>query len=198
MNQFLEVSQKRRTIYALNKEVKLSQDQINNLIQAAIKHSPSSFNSQSSRAVILFNESHNKLWNIVTNTLRKIVPAENFAATEAKIASFAAGHGTVLFFEDADVITQLQQKFATYAANFPIWSQQSAGMAQYSVWTALACENIGASLQHYNELIEAEVTAEWNLPKNWKLLAQMPFGGIAHPAGDKEFMNDAERFKRFG
>ncbi|NFV72581.1 nitroreductase, partial [Clostridium botulinum] len=34
----------------------------------------------------------------------------------------------------------------------------------------------GASLQHYNELIEEDVKKEWNIPNNWKLIAQMPFG----------------------
>lgn len=197
MNQFLESSKARRSIYAINRDVKSSAEHIEALIKDAIKLAPSSFNSQSSRAVILLGASHEELWNITEEALRKIVPAEHFKTTADKIASFRAGFGSVLFFEDETTIQALQEKFALYKDNFPIWAQHSTGIAQFSVWTALANEQIGASLQHYNELIESEVKSKWNIPSSWKLTAQMPFGGIASPAGDKTFMNDAERFKTF-
>ncbi|MDR1959368.1 MAG: hypothetical protein LBQ54_10080 [Planctomycetaceae bacterium] len=35
---------------------------------------------------------------------------------------------------------------------------------------------MGASLQHYNPLIDEAVRKEWNLPESWQLIAQMPFG----------------------
>ncbi len=196
-NTFLETIKSRRSIYALDKNVSLSQDEIEEIIKEAVKHSPSSFNSQTSRAVILFGENHDKLWNIVEDTLRKIVPAENFASTEGKIASFRAGYGTVLFFEDTDVIKGFQKDFALYAENFPIWSEQATGIAQHSVWVALAEAGIGASLQHYNPLIDDAVKAEWNLPESWNLRAQMPFGNIAAEPGEKEFMADEDRFRIF-
>lgn len=196
-NTFLETIKSRRSIYALDKNVSLSQDEIEEIIKEAVKHSPSSFNSQTSRAVILFGENHDKLWNIVEDTLRKIVPAENFASTEGKIASFRAGYGTVLFFEDTDVIEGYQKDFALYAENFPIWSEQATGIAQHSVWVALAEAGIGASLQHYNPLIDEAVKAEWNLPESWNLRAQMPFGNIAAEPGEKEFMADEDRFRVF-
>lgn len=78
-----------------------------------------------------------------------------------------------------------------------MWSEQAGGMAQLSVWSALANENIGASLQHYNPLIDAEVAKTWNIPSSWKLRAQMPFGSNEQAFGDKVFMDDAERFKIF-
>jgi len=33
------------------------------------------------------------LWNITTETLRKIVPAEKFAPTEVKMNAFGSGYG---------------------------------------------------------------------------------------------------------
>jgi predicted oxidoreductase (fatty acid repression mutant protein) len=104
----------------------------------------------------------------------------------------------VLFYEDQDVVKGLQEKFALYADNFPIWSEQASGMAQFAVWTALANANIGASLQHYNPLIETKVAARWNIPAAWKLRAQMPFGSNEKPVGEKTFIDDAARFKVFG
>ena len=189
---------KRRTQYALGKNLPISKEQTSELIQEAIKHSPSAFNSQSSRAVILFGAESEKFWNFVKEALRKIVPAEDFSASEARINGFAAGAGTVLFYENQDVVKDLQEKFALYADNFPLWSEQSSGMAQLAVWTTLANVGIGASLQHYNPLIDAEVAAEWNIPASWKLRAQMPFGSNEQPFGEKDFMDDKERFKVFG
>ncbi|MGC0054314.1 nitroreductase family protein [Brucella pituitosa] len=196
-NSYIAALKKRRTQYALGKNLPLSQDATAELIREAIKHSPSSFNSQSSRAIVLFGAESEKLWDIAKEELRKIVPADAFEQTEAKIDSFTAGAGTVLFFEDQSVVKGLQDNFALYADNFPVWSEQAGGMAQLSVWSALANENIGASLQHYNPLIDAEVAKTWNIPSSWKLRAQMPFGSNEQAFGDKVFMDDAERFKIF-
>lgn len=52
-NSYIAALKKRRTQYALGKNLPLSQDATAELIREAIKHSPSSFNSQSSRAIIL-------------------------------------------------------------------------------------------------------------------------------------------------
>jgi predicted oxidoreductase (fatty acid repression mutant protein) len=197
-NALIESIQKRHTQYALGNTLPISGKETTALIQTAIRLTPSSFNSQSSRAVILFGEQSRELWGLVEAELRKIVPAEAFAATKAKIDSFAAGAGTVLFYEDQDVVKSLQEKFALYADNFPIWSEQASGMAQFAVWTALANANIGASLQHYNPLIDAKAAARWNIPASWKLRAQMPFGSNEKPFGEKAFMDDAARFRVFG
>lgn len=196
-NPLLNSIKKRRTQYALGKSLPLSNEDVAELIREAVKHTPSSFNSQSSRAVILFGAESDKLWNIVKETLRQIVPADAFAQTEAKIDSFAAGAGTVLFYEDQDVVKGLQENFPLYADNFPVWSEQSAGMAQHSVWTALANAGIGASLQHYNPLIDQEVAKNWDVPASWKLRAQMPFGSNEQPFPEKTFMDDTDRFKVF-
>ena len=98
---------------------------IEETIREAVKHSPSAFNSQSSRVVTLYGESHAKFWNLVREALRKIVPAEAFAGTNAKIDSFVAGVGTVLFYEDQAVVKSLQEQFELYADNFPVWSEHS-------------------------------------------------------------------------
>lgn len=196
-NAFIELIKNRRTIYNLGDALPVSEDHITKLIKEAVKHSPSSFNSQTSRVVILFGAEHKKLWNIVKETLRAIVPEQAFAGTAQKIDSFAAGAGSILFFEDKDVVTGLQEQFPLYADNFPIWSEQASGIAQFAVWTALAQEKIGASLQHYNPIIDSQVQKEWNVPANWVLRAQMVFGSINEPAGDKGFMDDDVRFKVF-
>lgn len=197
-NKEIEVLTKRRTHYALSNTLPLPQDDVDALIREAIRLAPSSFNSQSSRAVILFGAESVKLWNIIRETLRKIVPAEAFASTDKKMDSFAAGAGTVLFFEDSDAIAKLQEQYPLYADNFPIFSEQSAGMAQLAVWSALSEAGIGGSLQHYNPLPDQEIAATWGLPASWKLRAQMPFGVPTAEPGPKSFIDDETRFKTFG
>lgn len=194
---FLDQIKQRRTIYAIGKNVDLTSAQIESVIKEAVNHSPSAFNSQTSRIVTLFGESHLQFWSIVRETLRKVVPEAAFEATNKKLNSFAAGYGTVLFYEDQDVVKSLQEQFALYADNFPVWSEHSSAIAQFAVWTALAEQNIGASLQHYNPIVDAEVAAFFEVPENWKLRAQLVFGSIEAPAGEKTFMSESDRFKTF-
>ena len=194
---FLDHIKQRRTIYAVGKNVALTPEQIESVIKEAVNHSPSAFNSQTSRIVTLFGESHLQFWNVVRETLRKIVPEAAFEGTNAKINSFAAGYGTVLFYEDQDVVKSLQEQFALYADNFPVWSEHSSAIAQFAVWTALSEQNIGASLQHYNPIVDAEIAEVFDIPANWKLRAQLVFGSIEAPAGEKIFMAEADRFKTF-
>ncbi|QHI19917.1 nitroreductase family protein [Acinetobacter haemolyticus] len=197
MSNFLNSIKARRTIYAIGKNVSVDQATIEETIREAVKQSPSSFNSQTSRVVTLYGASHTNFWNIVRETLRKIVPAEAFESTNAKIDSFAAGFGTALFYEDQDVVKGLQEQFALYADNFPVWSEHSSAIAQFATWTALAEIGIGASLQHYNPIIDEEVAETFAIPANWKLCAQLVFGSVEAPAGEKTYMGDAARFKTF-
>lgn len=197
-NQTIEALTRRRSQYALGKTLPLPQADVDALIREAVRQAPSSFNSQSSRALILFGAESDTFWGMVKDALRAIVPADAFGKTAEKIDSFAAGAGTVLFFEDMAAVGKLQQDFALYADNFPIWSEQSSGMAQLAVWTALAEAGIGASLQHYNPLVDEPVARKWGLPDSWKMRAMMPFGSNEAPFGPKSFMDDAERFRTFG
>ena len=197
MSTYLDAITRRRTQYALGRNVSQTPAELTALIQEAIRQAPSSFNSQSSRAVILHGEQSVAFWDIVKDELRKIVPADAFAGTEAKINSFAAGTGTVLFYEDQDVVKGLQESFPLYADNFPIWSEHSTAIAQYAVWVALSEAGIGASLQHYNPLVDEAVRSAWGIAGNWQLRAQMPFGSNEAGFGEKSYMEDEARFKVF-
>jgi len=80
----------RRKIYAISKDVKVTDARIQEIIEFGVKHAPSVFNSQSSRAVLLLGKHHDKFWSITTEILRKIVPADKFAPAEAKMKGFAS------------------------------------------------------------------------------------------------------------
>lgn len=198
VNQFIESISRRRSIYNLGKNVETPHQDIVKVIEDVVEQMPSSFHAQSSRVVVLFGDEHQKVWNIVKDTLRPMIPAEQFAQTEAKIdGCFAAGVGTVLFFEDQEVIKGQQAQFPLYADKFPEFSEQHAGMVQFAVWTALSELDLGATLQHYNPLIDNAVAEAWNLPASWMLRAQMPFGSIEQSPEPKTFIAREDRFKTF-
>ena len=197
MSKFTEMMKNRRSIYALGENLPISKDEVTALVKEVVRESPTAFNSQTQRVVFLFGDAHKKLWTMTEDALKPLTPAEAFPNTQAKLQGFAAGAGTILFFEDTDIVKNLQDSFPLYADNFPVWSEQATGLTQANVWTALAQENIGANLQHYNPVIDEAVAAEWSIPANWNLRAQMVIGSIEAPAGEKEYMEDSARFKEF-
>lgn len=178
----------RRSYYSLSNKSPITNQEIADILKSAIKHVPSAFNSQSTRIILLLNNNHTKFWEITKNTLKKLVSEEAFKNTESKIDnSFSSGYGTVLFYEDQDVIENLQKNFSTYADKFPEWSQHSSAMHQWVIWTMLEDSGFGASLQHYNPIIDDEVAKTWAIKPSWKLIAQMPFGTPLSEPEAKEF-----------
>ena len=155
MTYFTDLQIKRRSIYALGKDLELSNQELIETIQGAVLNTPTAFNSQTSRVVILLNEESDAFWNeIAYSELEKVTPAEAFEATKERLAGFAQAKGTILFYEDQDVVKGLQEQFPLYVENFPIWSEQGHGIALYATWLALAEKNIGMNVQHYNPLVE--------------------------------------------
>ncbi|ASY30038.1 nitroreductase family protein [Taylorella equigenitalis] len=199
MSDFYDLQKNRRSIYALGKDIHLSNEEIVSVIQNAIKESPTAFNSQSSRVVILLGVEHDRFWELVKSSIKEVVKPEDYPTSESKInGAFKAGYGTVLFYEDQTAIDFLQQQFPLYKINFPKFSLQSSGMAQYAVWVALAEKNIGASLQHYNELIEQKLISEFGISDKWSLVAQMAFGSIKIDPNPKDYVSDEGRFLILG
>lgn len=182
MNKFLESLKKRRSQYMLGKEVNLSDEQLEKYIGDILQTLPSAMNSQSQRAVLLFGENHDKLWDIVLDALKALNPENEVTMeTNTKIQGFKNAYATVLFYADQNVTDGLIAKFPTYKANFVKWQDHENGIMQLAVWAGLAEENIGASLQHYNPLIDDKVRETFGIPKSWKLNAQMPFGNVIKP-----------------
>ena len=194
---FKEAMENRRSYYAIGNESIISDDKIIDIVKNSVKNVPTAFNSQSTRTVILLNENHKKLWDITNNILKSIVKKENFEQTEVKINSFKAGYGTILYFDDTNVTNSLKEQFSLYKDNFDTWAEQANGMLQFAIWTQLEAEGLGVSLQHYNPLIDEEVKKEFDIPREWRLISQMPFGNILKEPDGKVFNNTDDRVKVF-
>ena len=92
---FSEAVKNRRTIYNLTKKSTISDDRLKEIVTQAIKDVPSSFNSQSSRLVVLVKEKHDQFWGIVEDVLKAIVPAEQWDHTAGRLKGFQNAYGTV-------------------------------------------------------------------------------------------------------
>lgn len=93
---FADAVQERRSYYQLNKESPISDQRLEKIVKDTILHTPSAFNSQSTRLVVLLHANHDKFWEITKEVLKSNVPdADQFAATVKKLDGFKAGYGTV-------------------------------------------------------------------------------------------------------
>lgn len=120
---FLKVVSARRSNYKLGGSSPISGGEITEIVREIVRNSPSAFNSQSSRVAILFSESAKRFWEIVFETLSPKTLPENAGAFKNKIDSFAAAHGTILFFDDekvtnatAEKISGIRKKFSALGA----------------------------------------------------------------------------------
>lgn len=195
---FAEALEHRRSYYSIGNDSPVQDEEIVHIIRTAVKHVPSAFNSQTTRVVLLLNDEHRKLWTIVKDRLRDLLSEDRFSQSEQKIdCSFSSGYGTILFFEEHSIVEELQKTYPTYHENFPTWSQHTSAMHQLAIWTMLEDKGFGASLQHYNPLIDEDVRLTWQLPETWQLVAQMPFGIPTADPGVKEYNDLSERIKIF-
>lgn len=189
----------RRSLYALSASSPIPDAKIVDIINKAVLHSPSSFNSQSSRVLVVFGAEHKKVWGFAKEAIKAIVPAEAWPSSEARLTNFENAYGTALLFEDRETVSAFQQKLPDYAERFPVWAQHANGILAHVIWTALEAEGLGANLQHYNPLIDAKVAAEFGLPASWELAAQVVFGkNEGGPAAEKVFAPLENRVKVFG
>lgn len=184
----LQSLKERRTHYDINRELPVEEDKVFDLVEKATELVPDSFNMKSSRVVVVTGEKQDQLWDNIYDVFQGKVPRE-------KIDSFKNGYGTILYFYDEDIVKNFQSQFTTYADKFPSWAIQSAGMLQLSIWSGLKELGIGASLQHYNPVIDKMVREMFDIPENYVLNAQMPFGGIGSHPDEKAKEDISKRVK---
>ena len=183
---YIDIIKQRRSIYDLHKHLPISENKLMRILEDIITESPTAFNMQSSHVIVLMDGQHERLWNIVTKTLKDIVPLDKFEPTQKKMDMFTNAKGTILFFENTQIIEQLKIDYPLYKDQFDNFALRGMGILQGNIWNALAEVEIGASLQHYNPLIDEAVKEEWDIPEYYQLSAQMVFGGIGSIPEPKE------------
>ncbi len=187
-SKFGEVMAFRRSYYDLTKKASITDAEIKELIAHAVKHTPSAHNTQVQRVILLLNGHHDRFWDMVMDAIRGNAPkGQNLKGSEEKIGNFKNGYGTILFFNDDKVTRAVQDEMPLYSDTFPLWAHHANAMLQFALWNMLEEAGMGASLQHYNPIVDQRVYKGWNVNPNWKLVAQMPFGIHTDPPWDKTF-----------
>ena len=181
---FNTLIQQRRSHYEYAKST-ISDQTLIQLTKDLLSTTPSAFHSQSQRIVLLLGEKHDTFWDLVLERLRYEVPEEKFPRTHAKIQGLKNGQGTFLFYDDTDVTKQMEERFPLYGESAQLWAYESNAMLQYATWLGLTQLGLGASLQHYNPLIDQVTQDAFQLPAQWKLIAMMPFGSAVDIAKTK-------------
>lgn len=115
--QLIDLAKQRRSYYPLSKDLAIAPEKIQEIVKALLQEVPSSFNSQSNRVVVLFGAEHEKLWDITTEILKPIVPAEQWEGTAGKMAMFKGAAGSVRLFFSSPGIPQLPRPFAHQYGN---------------------------------------------------------------------------------
>jgi len=190
----------RRSNYAITPKSSVSDEKLEAIVKQCVLHSPTPFNIQSTRAILILGAENTKLWKMIGESFLKGLEGDHKATAEGRLAAFSGGYGTVLFFDDQAVIDGISEKVPVYAKHFPVWAKNAAGMLQHAVWTSLTLEGLAASLQHngaYSDELVADILKTWGLPSTWTSTAMMPFGDPAKPPGEKQFGPIEARVKVF-
>ncbi len=194
---FVDILKKRRSVYTLGKKLTYSQSYLTELIQEAVRSCPSILNSQTTRVVILYSNSHHEFWEEVRNIQKEYVSHQIFESVDFRINQCIQAFATVLFYEDLNAVEDLKKQKPFDAQYYDAWIEQVSGMAQFSVWATLADADIGASLQHYNVGVEKMMVENYDIPCSWQLKSQLIFGSIEKAVSAKSHIDYQQQFRVF-
>ena len=175
--EFMDAVAARRTVYSLNKDVPVAQQQVTDMVKRATELVPDAFNMRSQRAVLRAGRSAEKLWDAIYD-----VPGRQVSPAKKKIGRLQSRRRHGAHFVDTATVKNLQDCSPAMPATSRVWAQQSNGMLQFAVWTGLREMGVGANLQHYNPVIDDAVRALTGVPESYQLVAQMVYGGISEDA----------------
>lgn len=149
----------RRSIHVTSAASPIPDSRINEIVQKAILHVPSTFNVQSARAVILLKEEHIRFWGYAEEMIKANLPEALYERLKGRITLFKAAYGSVsqesfavygvlqvrlydvpiadfptqvLFFEDQADLSALAKQHESVAPFLDEWSDHSSGMNQFA------------------------------------------------------------------
>ncbi|PVH77020.1 Nitroreductase [Cadophora sp. DSE1049] len=175
-DRFLDIIKTRRTCYSISAKSPISDERILEIAREVIKHTPSSFNCQSTRFLVLLQNQHVRFWEIAKECFKFTLSTAVYSEYEKKLSGRQNGYGTILLFEDSATIHEFQAKFPRYRDHLEDFSEANNAIQAFNLWTALHLEGFGCNLQHVSPTVDQRVASEWNVPPAWSLKAQLVFG----------------------
>jgi predicted oxidoreductase (fatty acid repression mutant protein) len=181
---YLKTYVARRTQYQLKKALPegVTIEQVQDIVQQLVKNTPTSFNSQTVRAVVITGDLHNKVWQSVADAIP--TDAQKKRPTSIKDEAF----GSVIFFDESAALKKIQDAFPAYADYFPIFASTSNGAAQINTWALIGELGLGGHLQHYNQWVESALKGK--VPESWNVVAQLAFGIPVGEPDEKTFIEN--------
>lgn len=93
----LAAAKHRHSQYQLSNKSPISDARIREIVETTVLNVPSAFNTQSTRVLVLLKDEHERLWDIVSETLHAHVkdPEKWKQHTEPRMKGFRAAYATV-------------------------------------------------------------------------------------------------------
>ncbi len=186
MSNFQDLVAKRHSTYHIGRNTDRTPEEVTEYLRELTQWVPTASHSQTSRLVLVFGDKHEALWDEIHDVQSKVLSDEMWETMGGVIAGAKQGLGTVLFFEDQEAV----QAMPTSDATRETYSQHNNANHQYATWLGLTELGLGATLQHFNIGYEQghdkSIKELLDLPDNYALVAEMPFGSIETPAEAKE------------
>ena len=198
MSQFTDLVRSRRTRYAIGNNTELTKEEITARLREVAREIPTASNSQTSRLVLVYGEDNEKLWDHIMEVQKDVMPEGMWEMMSGVMLGAKGAVGTILFFEDLDAVEAMPAQ----GERAETYKQHNNANFQYASWLALTELGLGANLQHMNVGhkygFDKGILEMFNLPANYELVAQMPFGSIEVDANPKEYIADDVRVQVIG
>lgn len=198
MSQFTDLVRSRRTRYAIGNNTELTKEEITARLREVAREIPTASNSQTSRLVLVYGEDNEKLWDHIMEVQKDVMPEGMWEMMSGVMLGAKGAVGTILFFEDLDAVEAMPAQ----GERAETYKQHNNANVQYASWLALTELGLGANLQHMNVGhkygFDKGILEMFNLPANYELVAQMPFGSIEGDAHPKEYIADDVRVQVIG
>ena len=182
MAEFHDLVNSRRTVYGLGSNTDVTAEKVTEVLSNMAPKLPSAMNIQSTRLVVISGEVNKKVWELIDATQQQVMSEEMYAKKAPVYAAAKKAPGTVLFWESRNDVNSMP----TRPARAQAYKENNHAIAAYATWLALTELGLGASLQHvnvgYEQGSDKEIRELLDLPDDWEMLAQMPFGSIEAPA----------------
>ncbi|KAL2840068.1 Nitroreductase-like protein [Aspergillus pseudoustus] len=112
----IDLVKSRRTYYSLSPTSTIPDAAIEEIVKTAVLHVLSSFNSQTTRIVLLLKSEHQRLWQATIEIMEGLVVVGTVlkdvfeSHTKPKLERFCNSYGTVLFFVDYEALEPIKTK----------------------------------------------------------------------------------------
>jgi len=159
------------------------------LIKQVVSLTPTCYNCQGSRLVILYGTYHEEFWRRMMN-----VTESGDVERRAVECNVIPASGTIVLLEDEMSMKVMQKLYPLYASAFPLFAERSSAMAEVGLAVALTQKGIGTISRHYRVDVAAVLDENADIPSSWKMKAQIAFGTSVTPGTKPEELPDSHCF----